>query len=132
MSFLRCSFYLGTRGQRCLIGPMVRTNAGIMSGFGNLFMRMGFTEEDRNTIVICGASAILAVAFQAPIGAGLFAVEIRKRLTMRYLDIFPSIISSCLCIALIRYLKLPALLPFYSDNSYIQTRIYRGLFFWVL
>lgn len=119
-----CHFFaalltLGLGGSGGLIGPMVRTNAGIMSGFGNLFVRMGFAGRDRNTIIICGASAIFAVVFQAPVGAGLFAVEIRKRLTMRYLDIFPSIISSCLCIAIIRYVKLPALFPFYSDNSYI-------------
>ena len=34
-------------------------------------MKIGFTEEDRKIIAICGASAVCAAAFQSPIGARL-------------------------------------------------------------
>lgn len=61
--FFAALFTLGFGGSGGLIGLLVRTNAGIMSVFGNLFMKMGFTEKDRNTMVICCASAVCAVAF---------------------------------------------------------------------
>ncbi len=118
--FFASLFTLGFGGSGGIIGPMVRVNSGLMASLGNLFMKIGFTEDDRRIIAICGASSICAAAFQSPIGAGFLAVEILKRANMRYLDLFPSIITSCLCITLIRYLNLPDIFPFHisivNDN----------------
>jgi len=110
--FFATLFTLGFGGSGGIIGPMVRVNSGIIASLGNLFMKIGFTEEDRRIITICGASAVCAAAFQSPIGAGFLAVEILKRANMRYLDLFPSIITSCLCVTLIRHLNLPDIFPF--------------------
>jgi len=110
--FFATLFTLGFGGSGGIIGPMVRVNSGIMASLGNLLMKIGFTEEDRRIITICGASAVCAAAFQSPIGAGFLAVEILKRANMRYLDLFPSIITSCLCVTLIRHLNLPDIFPF--------------------
>ena len=110
--FFATLFTLGFGGSGGIIGPMVRVNSGIMASLGNLLIKIGFTEEDRRIITICGASAVCAAAFQSPIGAGFLAVEILKRANMRYLDLFPSIITSCLCVTLIRHLNLPDIFPF--------------------
>lgn len=118
-------FTLGFGGSGGIVGPMVRVNSGIMASLGNLFMKYGFTEEDRRVITICGASSICSAAFQSPIGAGFLAVEILKRANMRYLDLFPSIITSCLCVTLIQYLNLPAIFPFHIsvfNDSYVPTK----------
>jgi chloride channel protein, CIC family len=118
--FFATLFTLGFGGSGGIVGPMVRVNSGIMSSLGNLYMKIGFTETDRRTIAICGASAVCSAAFQSPIGAGFLAVEILKRANMRYLDLFPSIITSCLCVTLIQFLNLPAIFPFHisivNDN----------------
>ena len=111
--FFAALFTLGFGGSGGIVGPMVRVNSGIMAIIGNLYMKIGFTEEDRRVIAICGASSICSAAFQSPIGAGFLAVEILKRANMRYLDLFPSIITSCSCVVLIRYLNLPAIFPFH-------------------
>lgn len=125
--FFATLFTLGFGGSGGIIGPMVRVNSGIMASLGNLFMKIGFTEEDRRIITICGASAVCAAAFQSPIGAGFLAVEILKRANMRYLDLFPSIITSCLCVTLIRHLNLPDIFPFnisiVKDNFVLSKNI---------
>lgn len=72
--FFATLFTLGFGGSGGIIGPMVRVNSGIMASLGNLFMKIGFTEEDRRIIAICGASSVCAAAFQSPIGAGFLAV----------------------------------------------------------
>ncbi len=123
--FFATLFTLGFGGSGGIIGPMVRVNSGIMASLGNLFMKIGFTEEDRRIIAICGASSICAAAFQSPIGAGFLAVEILKRANMRYLNLFPSIITSCLCVTLIRYLNLPAIFPFHIsivNDNYVLSK----------
>ncbi len=118
-------FTLGSGGSGGIIGPMVRVNSGIMSSIGNLYMKIGFTEDDRRIIAICGASSICAAAFQSPLGAGFLAVEILKRANMCYLDLFPSIITSGICITLIRYLNLPAIFPFHIfivDDGFVLSK----------
>jgi H+/Cl- antiporter ClcA len=65
--FFATLFTLVFGGSGGIIGPMVRVNSGIMSSLGNLFMKIGFTEEDRRIIAICGASSVCAAAFQSPI-----------------------------------------------------------------
>ncbi len=105
-------------GSGGIVGPLVKINAGIMSRAGWLLQKIGFNEDDRRTIVICGASAVCAIVFRSPVGAGLFAVEILKRANMRYLDLFPSIITSCLTIALITMLDLPLIYQFKAGVSF--------------
>jgi CIC family chloride channel protein len=65
--FFATLFTLGFGGSGGIIGPMVRVNSGIMASLGNLFMKIGLTEEDRRIIAICGATSVCAAAFHSPI-----------------------------------------------------------------
>lgn len=123
--FFAALFTLGFGGSGGIVGPMVRVNSGIMASLGNFFMKFGFTEEDRRVIAICGASSICAAAFHSPIGAGFLVVELLKRANMHYRDLFPSILTSCLCVTLIRYLNLSAIFPFHIaafNDSYVPMK----------
>ncbi|MBL6991546.1 MAG: chloride channel protein [Bacteriovoracaceae bacterium] len=111
--FLAVTVTLACGGSGGLVGPLIRVNSGFMFGMGNFLEKFGFNKDDRRTMTICGASAICAIVFQAPVSAGLFAVEVLKRANMRYLDLFPAIMTSCLSVALVRFLNYETIYPFH-------------------
>ena len=116
--FVACLITLGCNLSGGVVGPLVRVNSGLASFLSKqkLPRRFQLNQDDRRTFVICGAAATVATVFHAPLSSGLFAVEILKRANMRYLDLFPSILTACLTTALAKGLGLPAVFPFHSTN----------------
>ncbi len=135
--FIAAAITLSFGGSGGVVGPLVRINAGIINGMAHLFKRIHFDDHDTRTLTICGASSVLAVIFNAPVGAGFFAVEILKRCKMGYLDLFPSIITSCLTISVMTTFGLKPLYifqgpngPFMAENIpiIISVAIFSGLY----
>lgn len=85
---------LAAFGSGGIVGPVGRTVAGILSAFAERLTGTLLSDEDRRTAAICGMAATVGALFHAPIGGGIFAVEIIQKQNMAYRDIFPAILSS--------------------------------------
>ena len=114
--FIAALVTLGANLSGGIVAPLVRVNSGIASLLGKqkIIKKLKIDDDDKRTFVICGASAIVASVFQAPLSSGLFAVEILKRANMKYLDLFPSILAACFTTAIAKGLDLTPIFPFQS------------------
>ena len=117
--FIAALLTLGTNLSGGIVAPLVRVNSGIASFIGRqkLIKQFKIDDDDKRTFVICGASAIVASVFHAPLSSGLFAVEILKRANMKYLDLFPSILAACFTTAVAKGLDLTSIFPFQSTTE---------------
>ena len=115
---------LGFAGSGGIVGPLGRVNAGIMSLVMKPLKSLGFREEDRRTSAICGVAAIFAVTFHTPIAGGLFAVEVLKRAKMGYLDLFPSILSSCFTVAMCKFFSVDPFYSIYVEDRFLPSAAY--------
>ena len=77
-----------------IVGPVGRICAGVGSLIGSALIKIGFSPEQRRTAAICGMAATVGGVFMSPLGGGIFSVEVLRRGSMRYSDIFPAILSS--------------------------------------
>lgn len=87
---------LGFHGSGGIVGPLARINGGISSFLVEHLFRP-LRPGDRNhvrTAAICGVGGAVSAIFHAPLGGGIFAAEILHKDTMRYTDLFPSILSA--------------------------------------
>jgi CIC family chloride channel protein len=76
------SLTIGSGGSGGREGPIVQVGAALGSSLGQL---LRFSNERVRTLVACGAAAGIAAAFNAPIAASIFALEvILGRFTSRY------------------------------------------------
>lgn len=93
---------IGTLGNGGIVGPLGRVTAGLVSALERLLARLhaGFGTEDRRTAAICGLAATVGAIFHAPVGGGIFAVEIIQRAKLGYKDLFPAILSSATAVFL--------------------------------
>ena len=91
---------LATWGNGGIVGPIGRVTAGLTSTLVGLFRSERSDFALRRTAAICGMASVLAVVTGAPIGSGIFAVEIAQRRNMRYGDIFPAVLSSSFAVFL--------------------------------
>ena len=87
---------LGFHGSGGIVGPLARINAGISSFLvERLFRPLRLGDQDYVRIAaICGVGGAVGAIFHAPLGGGIFAAEILHKDTMRYTDLFPSILSA--------------------------------------
>jgi CIC family chloride channel protein len=117
--FWSALFTLATFGNGGVVGPVGRVSAGIMSKLVRSLGVLGCEEEDQRTAVICGMAAAIAVIFSAPLGGGIFAVEITQRSRMGYKDFFPAILSGITAVLFNRFLGwTPYYLIKVSDNPW--------------
>lgn len=86
---------LSTFGSGGIVGPLGRVAAGFLSELNRHLRRyLGiFTIYDTHTAAICGFAASMGAITHAPIGSGIFAVEVIQRQQMRYHDLFPAIMA---------------------------------------
>jgi len=124
MKIFATIFTLGSYCSGGMVGPLARINAGIGSLVGEGAMKFGFTTDERRTAVICGMAATVSGLFMCPLGGGIFAVEVLKRSSMRYRDLFPAMLSSCtsyIMVCLFNYR------PFYIIEAPVQWLDFRML-----
>lgn len=98
-----------TLGSHCsggIVGPLARICAGVGSSttilLGRIFKLHG--EEDIRVAAICGVSGAVSAIFHAPLGGGFFAAEILRKESLRYSDLFPSILTGGVAYAASRHL----------------------------
>jgi len=98
-----------TLGSYCsggIVGPLARICAGAGSSttvlLGRIFKLHG--EEDIRIAAICGVSGAVSAIFHAPLGGGFFAAEILRKESLRYSDLFPSILTGGVAYAASRHL----------------------------
>jgi CIC family chloride channel protein len=86
---------LSTFGSGGIVGPLGRVSAGVLSELNRHLRRHfgAFTIQDTHTAAICGFAATMGAITHAPIGSGIFAVEVIQRQQMRYPDLFPAIMA---------------------------------------
>jgi CIC family chloride channel protein len=85
---------LAAFGSGGVVGPVGRVSAGLVSLLGPLRKDPTRREELSRTAAICGLAATVAALFHAPIGGGVFAVEVIQRENMRYRDLFPAVLAA--------------------------------------
>jgi len=92
--FFAAAFTLGTFGNGGYLGPAGRVSAGIMSAIRRVIPEKLIFAEHTILFPICGLAAAFGSLVHSPIGAGIFAVEIVQKSSMRYRQLFPAILAS--------------------------------------
>ncbi|MBU8921674.1 MAG: chloride channel protein [Bacteroidales bacterium] len=89
---------LGFFGSGGIVGPLSRIGAGIGCHLTRWFFRLLCMDETGllRTATICGASGIVSSIFHSPLVGAVFAVEILSSDTLKYSDLFPSILTGCM------------------------------------
>lgn len=85
-------------GNGGLTGPLGRVVSGISSGLIGLINPERGDRSLRRTAAVCGLASVVAALTGAPIGSGLFAVEIVQKRDMRYSDLFPAVLSGSISV----------------------------------
>lgn len=105
---------LATFGSGGIVGPLGRVSAGLLSELNRHLRRHlgAFTIHDTHTAAICGFAATMGAITHAPIGSGIFAVEVIQRQQMRYHDLFPAIMAGSAAVYVSEAFRWPALYDF--------------------
>ncbi|MBN2658834.1 MAG: chloride channel protein [Spirochaetales bacterium] len=106
-----------------MLGPSGRISAGINSRFAQILTRAGVLGEQRRIAAICGMAAAVGAIFHAPVGGGIFAVEVLQRTNMRYHDLFPSILSSSVAVYIYNFLPYQSPLDFPIPEGFFQNAL---------
>ena len=91
---------LASWGSGGYIGPLGRVVSGLTSTSVAMIAPAPGDRSLRRTAAICGLSATVAAVTGAPVGGGVFAVEIVQKRNMRYSDLFPAVLSGCVSVFL--------------------------------
>jgi CIC family chloride channel protein len=86
---------LGTGCSGGIVGPLCRIGAGLNRYIAEkIFFHYRSKKKKYARIgAICGASGIVSSIFHSPLGGAIFAVEILRKDSLEYKNIFPSLIS---------------------------------------
>lgn len=81
-----------------LVGPMTIVGGGIGNAIGRMLHRFApwprLSRRDLTQVTICGAASAAGAVLGAPLGAGLFAVELLSANAIEYGYLFPAIMAS--------------------------------------
>ncbi len=98
LKYLAGLFTLGFGGSGGFVGPMALVNGGVgsflsrkLKGLSHPFYLRG---EELHTATVCGVAGALGALLKAPLGGGIFAVEILYAASINYRKLFPAILSS--------------------------------------
>ena len=95
-------------------GAALQIGGSLGQNVGKLFR---FDDNDRNTITMCGMSAVFSALFGTPIAASFFSMEVVSVGIMHYAALVPCVLSSVIARAVAQRLGAPA--PFYDIASEI-------------
>lgn len=80
-----CGGSSGREGAALQIGGAIASSAG---------RRLGFDQEDRRILIVCGMAAAFSALFGTPLAAAVFAMEVVHVGVMHYAAIVPATLSS--------------------------------------
>ncbi len=91
---------LGLCGSGGIVGPLSRIGAGISSlVYSKVLAVLKIRYEDTLRVAaICGMSGIISAIFFSPIGGAFFAVEILSKRSLKYSNLFPSILAGAIAV----------------------------------
>ncbi|MDZ7860832.1 MAG: chloride channel protein [Candidatus Krumholzibacteriota bacterium] len=91
---------LGLCGSGGIVGPLSRIGAGISSLIYSKVLTVFKIrhEEALRAAAICGMSGIISAIFLSPLGGAFFAVEILSKRSLKYSDLFPSILAGVIAV----------------------------------
>lgn len=118
---------LATWGNGGLVGPLGRVVSGLSSSLVSLFSPEIGNQSLRRTAAICGLSSVVAALTGAPIGSGIFAVEIIQKRNMRYRDLFPSVLSGAIAVFFSRQFSYSRLFNLNLPAVSVELRIIPAL-----
>jgi len=111
---------LAAFGSGGVVGPVGRVVAGLLSAIMPSRGGSEIRDERARTAAICGLAAIVAALFHAPVGGGIFAVEIIQRANMRYRDLFPSILAGTVSVWFSRFAGWSPLITVVHRTSSVE------------
>ena len=86
-------------------GAALQLGGSIASSLGR---RLGFDQDDRRMLVVCGMAAAFSALFGTPLAAALFALEVVHVGVMHYAALVPAVLSSLIAALLAQRLGLHA------------------------
>lgn len=98
MKFPAAVLTLAAFGSGGVVGPVGRVVSGALAALLGRHHNELIREERARTAAICGMAATVGALFHAPIGGGIFAVEVIQRANMRYRDLFPGVLSGAVAV----------------------------------
>ncbi len=114
---------LGTFGNGGFLGPGGRVSAGIMSALYRIIPDKIVSAEHKPLFPICGLAAAFGALVHSPIGAGIFAVEIMQKSSMRYRQLFPAILASTVSVYTSRFFGFKPMFSLNAVGGLIDLRI---------
>ncbi len=100
LKYLAGLFTLGLGGSGGFVGPMALVNGGVGSFLARKLKTLSppfsLRKEELDTATVCGVAGALGALLKAPLGGGIFAVEILYAASINYRKLFPAILSSAL------------------------------------
>ena len=112
--FFAAALTLGTFGNGGFLGPVGRVSAGIMSALRRITPKKLIAEEQTLLFPVCGLAAAFGALVHSPVGAGIFAVEIIQKSSMRYRQLFPAVLASTVSVY---FSKLFGFQPVFRINA---------------
>jgi CIC family chloride channel protein len=118
---------IGTGGSAGREGPIAQIGAG----FGSwLASRLGLSNHERRTMILCGGAAGIGAIFRAPLGASLFIIEVLYKRDMEIEVLVPAFLSSVVSYTV--YASINGFSPIFGAISYEFTQPLELLFFLIL
>ena len=114
---------LGTFGNGGYLGPGGRVSAGILSALNRLIPAKIIPKEHTALFPICGLAAAFASMIHSPIGAGIFAVEIIQKSSMRYRHLFPAILAAEVSVYMSRIFGFAPVFTVNASQSLVDIRL---------
>ncbi len=118
---------LASRGNGGLVGPLGRVVSGFTSNIIGLFKPDAGERSLRRTAAVCGLASVVAAITGAPIGSGIFAVEIVQKRDMRYSDLFPAVLSGSIAVFVSGFFSYNRLFELNVPPSSLELRILPAL-----
>jgi len=123
MKFPAAVITLGTFGSGGVVGPVGRVVVGLLSLVGASVPGTEMSDERSRTAAICGLAATVAAVFHAPVGGGIFAVEVIQRANMRYRDLFPAVLAGAVSVWFARFVGWSPLISVHEPVIAMDLRV---------
>ncbi len=113
---------LGTFGCGGIVGPLGRVTAGIVTfTVGRVrVLKLILSRDALRIAAVCGLAASLGAIFHVSIGGGILAVEIIHRANMRYKDLFPGIMASCVAVFICKAIGWESFYTFQVPDEFME------------